>query len=259
MAHALITGASGGIGLCLAQRLAQRRHDLILVARSKATLDEIAVKLSADFQVKVEVIAADLSQADGPDMLFREVTRRQLEVDILINNAGYGLWGPVERADKAELLNMMYLNMQSLVNLTHAFIPDLRKHPRAYLMNVASTAAYQAVPTLTTYAATKSFVVSFTRGLRRELKNTGIVVSCLSPGGTKTGFVERAGMQRLKERADKFSMEADDVAEIALRGMFSGRAEIIPGVTNKVSVWLVGLLPKSIVERIAARLYKVAQ
>jgi short-subunit dehydrogenase len=123
-------------------------------------------------------------------------------------------------------------------------------------MNVSSTAAYQAVPTLSTYAATKAFVLLFTRGLRHELKGSSVSVSCLSPGATSTGFIDRANLGMLKEKAEKFSMEADEVARIAVKGMFAGKAEIIPGLLNWVSVKAVKHLPKGLTEQIAANLYK---
>jgi short-subunit dehydrogenase len=150
---------------------------------------------------------------------------------------------------------MISLNVNTLAGLSHRMIPYLRKKTPSYILNVASTAAYQAVPTMTTYAATKAFVVLFSRGLRWELKGSGISVSCLSPGATSTGFIDRAGMEVLKERAEKFSMTPEAVARIAIRELFNGKAEIIPGFVNWISVKFTYFLPKYIVEKIAAGLY----
>jgi uncharacterized protein len=147
--------------------------------------------------------------------------------------------------------------MISVANLSHAMLPELKKHSKSYILNVASTAAYQAVPTLATYAASKSFVILFTRGLRLELKGTSVSVTCLSPGATSTNFVDRAGMEAMKEKAEKFSMKPDLVAKIAIEGMFKGKAEILPGFVNWISVQLTYLMPKFIPEKIAEGLYKV--
>ena len=174
----------------------------------------------------------------------------------MINNAGYGIWGRVDSTSIESINNMMQLNMNVVANLCHALIPHLKKQRQSYILNVASTAAYQAVPTLTTYAATKAFVVLFTRGLRLELKDSPISVTCLSPGATSTNFIDRAGMESLKEKAEKFSMSAKEVAQIAIKGMFNKKAEVLPGFINWISVQLTYLMPKFIPEKIAAGLYK---
>jgi hypothetical protein len=151
---------------------------------------------------------------------------------------------------------MMQLNMNAVAQLCSALIPELKKHPQSYIMNVASTASYQAVPTLATYAASKAFVVLFTRGLRLELLGSTISVTCLSPGATSTNFIDRAGMEAMKEKAEKFSMKPSIVARIGINGMFKKKAEILPGFTNWISVQLTYLMPKFIPEKIAASLYK---
>lgn len=256
MTFALITGASGGIGLSLARELAKHKHNLLLVARSADKLATIKTELSQQFNVQVEYIQLDLAKPGAAGEVKNWVDRNNFSVNILINNAGYGLWGNFESADSQDTNNMLQLNMITMVDLCREFIPALKKHPKAYILNVASTAAYQAVPTLAAYAASKAFVVLFTRGLRAELNKSSISVSCLSPGATATGFVDRAGMQKLKERADKFSMKAKVVASMAIRKMFKGKAEIIPGFTNWLSVQLTYLVPKRLPEIIAEGLYK---
>ncbi|MBS1507752.1 MAG: SDR family oxidoreductase [Bacteroidetes bacterium] len=256
MAFALLTGASGGIGLCMAYELASKNHDLLLVARSGDKLKSIAASITEKYKVKVETLSLDLSVAGSANTLAAWVTSNQYPVDILINNAGYGIWGTIESTPQAQLNNMMQLNMITLAEVCQLLIPELKKHPKSYILNVASTASYQAVPTLATYAASKSFVVLFTRGLRKELSGSTVSVTCLSPGATSTNFIDRAGMDSLKERAEKFSMSPEEVAKSAIRGMFKGKAEIIPGFVNWLSVQFTYLLPKSIPENIAAGLYK---
>ncbi len=256
MAFALVTGASGGIGLSLAEELAKKNTNLLLVARSEDKLNAAATQLKSKYGIEVFILAIDLSQPSAEESIKNWINTHQWPVNILINNAGYGLWGKVADLDVSALNNMMQVNMNSMVNLCHSLIPILKKQTQSYILNVASTAAYQAVPTLSVYAATKAFVVLFSRGLRWELKDSKVSVSCLSPGATSTGFVDRAGMQSMKEKAEKFSMKAEVVASIAIDGMLKQKAEIIPGFVNWISVKATYFLPKNLVERIAYSLYK---
>lgn len=256
MAFALITGGSGGIGFYLARELASRKHDIILVARSSEQLSQRCAELSKAFNIRAEFLSLDLSTPDAHLTLKSWLNQNSFSIDILINNAGYGIWNPVEKTKLDELTNMMQLNMNTLVNLCYTLLPDLKTHKKAFILNVASTAAYQAVPTLTTYAATKAFVVLFTRGLRQELMKSSVSVSCLSPGATSTGFIDRAGMASMKERAEKFSMKPEAVAKIGIAGMLKGKSEIVPGFINWISVQLTYLVPKSLTEKIAQELYK---
>lgn len=257
MNHALITGASKGIGKEMAYELAKLKINLVLVARSGDVLQKITDELAGKYAIDVKTLALDLSQQNAAQQVFDFCIKNNLNITILINNAGYGLWGNFEKLSLDEQNNMMQLNMTLVVNLCHLFIPELKKNKPAYIMNVCSTAAYQAVAYLSVYAATKAFVLFFTRGLRHELINEGISVTCLSPGSTDTGFVARARMnERLKKTADKFNMKPEQVAKIAIAGMFNKKAEIIPGFTNLVSAKAVGLMPKSLSENIAKKIYK---
>jgi len=256
MAFALITGASGGIGLSIAHELAKRKIDLLLVARSAEKLSVAKKEIEEKYKVRTEFLCLDLSLTGSASKVTNWVSENSFTVSILINNAGYGIWGSVEKTPWAQLNNMMQLNMITLAELCHSLLPELKKKSKSYILNVASTAGYQAVPTLATYAASKSFVVLFTRGLRKELLGSNISVTCLSPGATSTSFIDRAGMGVLKDRAEKFSMTADQVAKIAIDGMFNEKAEVIPGFMNWLSVQLTYLLPKSLIENIAAGLYK---
>jgi uncharacterized protein len=256
MPFALITGSSGGIGLSIAHELAKRKIDLLLVARSEDKLSAAKKALEDKYKIKVDYLSTDLSKPGSASVVSDWVSKNSFAVNILVNNAGYGIWGDVDKTPVVQLTNMMQLNMITLVELCHSLLPELKKHPKSYVLNIASTAAYQAVPTLATYAASKSFVVLFTRGLRKELKNSNVSVTCLSPGATSTNFIDRAGMESLKERAEKFSMTADEVAKISVNGMFRGKAEVIVGFINWLSVQFTYFLPKNIIENIAAGLYK---
>ncbi len=256
MAFALITGASGGIGLALARALAARKHDVLLVARSRDLLENHCKEIRLQYAVAAEFLVLDLATPDAPSKLVDWVKDRKFGIDILINNAGFGYWGPLPDLPEQEFAGMIQLNMFTLASLCKAFVPMLKLQPKAYILNVSSTAAYQAVPTLSLYAATKSFVLSLSRGLRWELKGTTVSVSCLCPGPVTTGFIERANLQAVKEKSEKFSMTPEAVAKAALKGLFAGKAEIIPGFTNWLSSKLAEIVPKGIPERIARDLYK---
>jgi short-subunit dehydrogenase len=254
---ALVTGASKGIGKAIAVELAKRGCNLLLTSRSKDLLEALAEELSRTFNVKVHTFACDLSEDSAPKRLLEFCVSENLPVNILVNNAGYGLWGKFPELTMELQLNMLRLNNENLVHITHLFIPLLRKNNPSYILNVSSTSAYQAVPTMAVYAASKIFVLNFSRALRHELKPENISVCCLVPGTTSTEFMDRAGQQPLKKRAEKVAMTPEEVARAAVNGMFNRRAEIIPGFVNWISAKLVPHLPKKMVENIAASLYRV--
>ena len=257
MAYALVTGASRGIGRAIALQLAQRGYDLLLVARSEDQLTALALEIGTRYKRQAHVLATDLAAPAAAEAVAAWATQQTDQLAILVNNAGYGLWGRFEQLSLTEQQNMLQLNMHLPVALTHALLPALHQVPKAYILNVASTAAYQAVPSLALYAASKAFLLSFSRGLRYELKTSNVSVTCISPGATTTSFAERAGMgAELQATANKVSMTAEAVAEAAVAGLLAGEAEIIPGVLNKVSAGLTSLVPKGLVEKIAAGIYE---
>ncbi|MDF7814293.1 SDR family oxidoreductase [Hymenobacter sp. YC55] len=257
MPTALITGASRGIGRAFAVELARRGYDLLLVARSADQLEAVAAELRQLHKIKAHVLPCDLASAGAAERVAEWVSTQAQELTVLINNAGYGIWGRFEELTLAEQQNMLQLNMHLPVALTHLLLPALHRQPKAYILNVASTAAYQAVPTLTLYAASKAFLLSFSRGLRYELRESGVSVSCLSPGATTTDFADRAGMSAgLQETANKVSMTPAQVAQAGIAALLAGEAEIIPGALNKISSKLTGLVPKALTEKIAAGIYE---
>ena len=257
MAYALVTGASRGIGRAIALQLAQRGYDLLLVARSEDQLTALALEIGTRYKRQAHVLATDLAAAPAAEAVAAWAAQQTDQLAILVNNAGYGLWGRFEQLSLPEQQNMLQLNMHLPVALTHALLPALHQVPKAYILNVASTAAYQAVPSLALYAASKAFLLSFSRGLRYELKTSNVSVTCISPGATTTSFADRAGMvAELQATANKVSMTAEAVAEAAVTGLLAGEAEIIPGVLNKVSAGLTSLVPKGLVEKIAAGIYE---
>lgn len=255
--YALITGASKGIGKAMALALAKRKINLLLAARSVAALNDLREEIQASYDIQIHSLSIDLSEASAASRLYQWVEEKQINISILINNAGFGLWGKFSELKLGEQLEMCQLNMNIVTSLCHYFLPMLQKQKQAYIMNVCSTAAYQAVPTMAVYSATKAYVLLFTRALRFELKDSRVSVTCFSPGPVDTGFAERAGLDAFSKMAEKFNMKPDEVAEIALKGMFAKKSEIIPGFTNIISVYANRILPKAFIEKMAAGIYKV--
>jgi short-subunit dehydrogenase len=260
MAYALITGASKGIGKSLAESFAKRKYDLLLVARSEKLLAENAEEFKKKYGVQVQYLALDLSSNTAAKQVADWCKEKKYDVGALVNNAGYGLLGAFKDVPLEEQLNMMQLNMQSLVQLTYTMMPLLQLHNgKSYILNVASTAAHQAVPYLGVYSATKSFVLSFSRSLNWELKESNISVSCVCPGPTETNFMDRAGMTNVKKiakQAERFNMSPAAVAEIAINGMLNGKMEIVPGGANKAGAIFSRILPKKLIENTLVGLYK---
>ena len=257
MNYALITGASKGIGKAIAEQLAAKKFNVLLIARSENELKKTATEIAEKYKVNTDFLVLDLSVNNAAENIYNWCMQKNYTVNILINNAGYGLSGPFEKYSLAENMNMMSLNMTTPVQLCQRFLPDLKAQPKSYILNIASSAAYQAVPNLSLYAATKSFVLSFSRGLRQELAKTNVSVTCICPGATDTDFVKRAqvGEKGLKA-ANKLNMTPENVAEIAVQSMLDGKAEVITGVINKLGALMVWLLPKSLVEKTAMKIYE---
>ncbi|MEO8147708.1 MAG: SDR family oxidoreductase [Bacteroidia bacterium] len=255
MSYAIITGASKGLGKAISEELASRGYDLLLVARSENLLEAAATELKKKYSINVFFFPCDLTLPGAPQKVYDWCNNQNFEINILINNAGYAVWGLFETRTLEDQLNLMQLNMNALVALSHLFIPTLKKNKKAWLLNVSSTAAFQAVPTMAVYSASKAFVLTFTRALNFELKTSPVHVSCLIPGAVETHFMERAKMDAMKSYAEKFNMSPQLVAKIAVNAMFKNKLEIIPGFSNRFSAIGTKLLPKKLVEKIAAGIY----
>lgn len=256
--HALVTGGSRGIGKALAYELAQKGYSLLLIANNASVLQATAEELQSAFpHITVEYLAVDLSDRGAIEQVKAWTLPYHDTLEVVINNAGYGLSGSFAEKDLEVQLDMIDVNFRVLVALSYIYLPILQRRRKAYLLNVASTAAYQSVPYLSVYAATKAAVLSFTRGLRRELRNGPVVVSCLSPGSTDTHFADRAEMgPDIKKIAEKFNMSPEAVASKGIEGLFAGRAEIIPGFTNQLGTLLPRWVPKAWTEKIASDIYE---
>jgi hypothetical protein len=257
MAYALITGASKGIGLAIASELARRKFNLLLVARSESLLQQISHQLVTEHGIKTDFLSVDLSQKGAAQQVFDWCGQKQYGVQMLVNNAGYGLSGPFEKHTLAEHTDMMQVNMTTLVELTYLFLPQLRQQSKAYILNIGSSAAYQAVPGLSLYAASKSFVLQFSRGLRQELKRSPVSVTCVCPGATDTNFVDRAQIgEKGRKAAEKVNMTPDDVAKQAIEATLAGKTELVTGLLNKAGKLMAWLLPKGLVEQTAGSIYE---
>ncbi len=257
MAYALITGASKGIGKAIAIELASRKTDVLLVARSAENLQHLADELGKKYDIKTAYLALDLSAENAAQQVFDWCRKENFSINILVNNAGYGLSGKFDKYTLEENLNMLQLNTMVPVALTQLFLPQLLSQPKAYILNTASSAAYQSVPGLSLYAATKAFLLSFSRGLHQELRTTTVSVTCVSPGATDTDFVVRAqlGARGLKA-AQQVNMTPEAVAKIAVKAMFREKPEVIAGTINKAGIFMAWLLPKGLVERTAMKIYQ---
>lgn len=257
MGYALVTGASKGIGKAIAEKLAAEKFDLILVARSPELLGKVATGIRERFGVKADWLSLDLSVPGASQKVFDWCGEKGYSVQALVNNAGYGLSGPFEKYSAAENLDMMQVNMSALVHLTRLFLPQLHRQSKAYILNIASSAAYQAVPLLSLYSATKAFVLFFSRGLRQELAKSSVSVSCVCPGATDTDFPNRANIgEKGMKAASRLNMTPEAVASLAVKGMLAGKGEIITGFVNKAGAFMAWLLPKTFVERTAMKIYE---
>src|SRR5580698_9614545 len=248
-ATALVTGSSSGIGAEIARDLATRGHGLTLVARRKDRLQALADELSAAHNVRCEVIAADLTDADSRAALPGQLEKRGLIVDILVNNAGFTTMGAVHKGDRDAELSMVRTNVEAVVDLCTLFLPPMVTRQRGAILNTASTAAFQPLPGQAGYGASKAFVLSYGRALGAELRGTGVTVTTLCPGPVETGFAESAGLTdaEASETLPKFMwVPASDVAKAAVQGMATGRPVVIPGAANRAGAALAYLAPKAL-------------
>jgi len=242
----LITGASSGIGEAFARRLAARGHNLLLVARSEEKLAALCNELGRSASIRAQFVAIDLSERDGPAKLFEETCKRDLEIDFLVNNAGFGSMGDFAELDLARELNIIDLNSRALADLTYRFLRPMRERKRGTIINVASTAGFQPVPFMATYAATKAFVLSFSEALWEENRSHGIKVMALCPGVTDTNFFAASRMDRPPARV---SQTPEEVVDTALRALKRAKSSVISGWTNLLITESERVLPRSVVLR----------
>lgn len=251
---ALITGASNGIGLELAKIHASKGGNLVLVARNKSKLDELKTELEEQFNVSVYTIGKDLSEPNSAQEVYNETNEQHIQVDYLINNAGFGGFGMLDETEWNKELQMINLNITTLTLFTKLYVQDMVKRRSGKIMNVASTAAFQPGPTMAVYCATKSYVLSFTQALSNEVSDKGITITALCPGATETGFQAAGGLDESELFKGKKLPTAKAVAEYGYSAMINGKTVAIHGVMNYILSNAVSFMPGALVLKVARKM-----
>jgi short-subunit dehydrogenase len=251
---ALITGASAGLGEQFAHLFARDGHDVALVARRADRLETLANHLRQAYPIAAHAVSADLADPAAPQRLYDELAGRGLQVEFLVNNAGFGSNGPFLDLDLAREAEMVEVNCTALLKLTHLFARPMRERRSGRILNVASTAGFQPGPFMATYYATKAFVVSFSEALAHELRGSGVSVTCHCPGATHTEFASRAGVDAARLFRRPSVAHAPEVARHAYQAMMKGKVIAVHGVLNRIAVQSVRLAPRRIPRAIAAAL-----
>lgn len=251
---ALITGASSGIGYELAKCFARDGTNLVLVARDEARLNQVAAELRSP-TVSVKVLPADLARVVAPSEILDATRAANIDIDYLVNNAGFGFSGFFAESDLRADLDMLQVNMVALMHLTRVYLPGMRQRGSGGVLNVASTAAFQPGPLMALYYASKAFVLSLTEAIAEELQGTGVTATALCPGPTATDFQRRAKIENARLVKAKFAtMTARQVAEIGYRGFLEGKVIVIPGLLNKIGAQSVRISPRSMVRKVTRKL-----
>jgi short-subunit dehydrogenase len=255
---AVVTGASSGIGTEIARELAQRGLNLTLVARREDRLRALAEELGRDHGVRAEIVAADIASDDGRESLFQEIAERGRDVDVLVNNAGYGSAGRFQDLDGEKETLMVRTNCEAVIALCARYVPPMTDRGRGAVLNVASIAAYQPLPFQATYSATKAFVLTFTEALSADLHGTGVTATALCPGPVMTEFVENAGIDA--EEVPKFVLTSPEHnAAAAVSAMEKGKRVVVPGPLNMASAAAGHYTPRSVLLGLARRFYPVGK
>ena len=252
----LITGASAGIGAVFARDLAAGGANLVLTARRADRLEQLAVELRKTHGVRVETVIADLEQQSAPDEVFAFTQAKGLPIDFLINNAGFGTYGEFAKSDMGRQLGMVRVNCAAVVQLTHLYLPPMIERRRGDILILASTAAFQGVPYMAVYSATKAFDLLFAEALAQEVKRHGIRVCALCPGSTKSEFADVAGAPT--ERIARKVETAEKVVRVGLDALLAGKHSVVSGWQNVISAQMQRLAPRRTVTRIAEKLFRPA-
>ena len=255
---ALITGASSGIGLELAKLFAKDGWQLVLAARGKKELQAAAQELEKNYGASTLIIAKDLSNASAPQQIFDELKKKKITVDALVNNAGFATYGKFSKVPLQKQLDMLQVNVNSLVALTSLFLPQMLERKSGRILNLASTAAFQPGPLMAAYYASKAFVLSFSQALAEELEGSGVTVTALCPGPTWTNFQKTAGMLNSKILGGNV-MSAQKVAQAGFAGAMDGKRVVIPGFQNKLGAKIVKLIPAKLLTHLIRKIQEERQ
>lgn len=251
---ALITGASNGIGLELAKVHASKGGDLVLVARSKSRLDELKTELENRFKISVLNIPKDLSLPGAAKEIYSETTRLNIQIDYLINNAGFGVYGMFDETNWENEHQMINLNISALTQFTKLYLRDMIKRRSGKIMNVASTASFQPGPAMAVYCATKAYVLNFSEAVGSEVRDKGITVTALCPGATKTGFQEVGGIGESKIFKNKKLPDAKEVANFGYASMMKGKSVAIHGIKNYILANSIRFIPRTLVTKVSLKI-----
>jgi short-subunit dehydrogenase len=250
---ALITGASAGIGTALARELAAGGTNLVLTARRRDRLAGLAGELSAKHDIRTLVCVADLAQPPGPQEIFEFTESKNIVVDLLVNNAGFGAYGEFHKVRLDRFMEMVQVNVSAVIHLTHLYLPGMIARKGGDILILSSAAAFQPVPYITTYAATKSFDLHFAEGLAEEVRQYGIRVCALCPGSTETEFFQVAGQRNHTRRAPE---SAAKVARVGLQALAAGKSSVISGFKNRLGAETVRFVPRRMVAHIAGGMFR---
>jgi uncharacterized protein len=254
MATALITGASNGIGLELAKLHASKGGNLVLVARNKSKLDELKTELESQYKVSVYTIGKDLSANNSAQEVYDETTKQNIQIDYLINNAGFGNFGMFIETDWNKELQMINLNITTLTHFTKLYLQDMVKRSSGKIMNVASTAAFQSGPTMAVYYATKAYVLSFSEAVDNEVSDKGVTITTLCPGATESGFQAAAAMEESNLVKGKKLPTSKEVAEYGYKAMMKGKTVAIHGLMNYLMANSVRFTPRALVVKLTRKI-----
>lgn len=254
MATALITGASNGIGLELAKVHASKGGNLVLVARNKSKLDELKTELESQYKVSVYTIGKDLSASNSAQEVYDETTKQNIQIDYLINNAGFGDFGMFVETDWNKELQMINLNITTLTQFTKLYLQDMVKRRSGKIMNVASTAAFQSGPTMSVYYATKAYVLSFSEAVDNEVSDKGVTVTTLCPGATESGFQAAAAMEESNLVKGKKLPTSKEVADYGYASMMKGKTVAIHGLMNYLMANSVRFTPRAFVVKMTRKI-----
>ena len=252
---ALVTGASGGIGAAIARELGSRGANLVLVARREDLLRNVAKGIAADFGVKADILVKDLQDPKAPDEIHAQLRRKGVKIDVLVNNAGFGVFGRFLEIPYERERDMINLDIVALVHLTKLFARDMAERRFGFIMQIASIGAFQPTPLYASYSAAKAFVLSFGEALHHELRSSGVGVTVVSPGVTESEFLKVAGQE--PNRFQKSSMmPAESVARIAVTALLKRKSSVVTGRINAVTAWSNRLIPRKLSASIAGSLMK---
>lgn len=257
MTTALVTGASSGIGAVFAEQLAQQGHDVVLVARSQDKLQAIAERLQQQYGIRAIVLVQDLLAPEAGDSLFTQLAQQNVDIDVLVNNAGFGLYGELAESDRETLLNMIQLNISVLVDLTHRALQGMKARKSGSILNIASTAAFQPIPYFSVYAATKAFVLSFSEAIWYECKDYNVKVIGVCPGPTETEFFKTADFpDSMASPPGQSYVSPEEVVQDALKALERAQSNVVTGgLQNEFLANTSRFLPREVMVKAVGRMF----